>query len=138
MNASEEELQDVPEIGPIVASNIVNFFNNEDNIRIVDNLIDRGVIWSDLTVTSSLKKILDDKVIVITGSFDSISRTELKDYIKKLGGKVTSSLSKKTNYLIVGSNPGSKIQKANELDIEMLTEEEFFAYLNKKGEINDE
>ena len=138
MIASEEELQDVPEIGPIVASNIVNFFNNEDNIRIVDNLIDRGVIWSDLTVTSSLKKILDDKVIVITGSFDSISRTELKDYIKKLGGKVTSSLSKKTNYLIVGSNPGSKIQKANELDIEMLTEEEFFAYLNKKGEINDE
>ena len=138
MNASEEELQDVPEIGPIVASNIVNFFNNEDNIRIVDNLIDRGVIWSNLTVTSSLKKILDDKVIVITGSFDSISRNELKDYIKKLGGKVTSSLSKKTNYLIVGSNPGSKIQKANELDIEMLTEEEFFAYLNKKGEINDE
>ena len=138
MIASEEELQDVPEIGPIVASNIVNFFNNEDNIRIVDNLIDRGVIWSDLTVTSSLKKILDDKVIVITGSFDSISRAELKDYIKKLGGKVTSSLSKKTNYLIVGSNPGSKIQKANELDIEMLTEEGFFAYLNKKGEINDE
>ena len=138
MAATEDELQDVPEIGPIVASNIVNFFRNIENIRIINNLIELGVIWESEPITTSVGKILNKKIFVITGSFNSITRSELKKSIKKLGGKVTSSLSKKTNYLIVGSNPGSKVKKANELEIEMLTEEEFFSFIGKQNEANNE
>ena len=138
MAATEDELQDVPEIGPIVASNIVNFFRNIENIRIINNLIELGVIWESESITTSVGKILNKKIFVITGSFNSITRSELKKSIKKLGGKVTSSLSKKTNYLIVGSNPGSKVKKANELEIEMLTEEEFFSFIGKQNEANNE
>ena len=138
MAANEDELQDVPEIGPIVASNIVNFFRNIENIRIINNLIELGVIWESEPITTSVGKILNKKIFVITGSFNSITRSELKKSIKKLGGKVTSSLSKKTNYLIVGSNPGSKVKKANELEIEMLTEEEFFSFIGKQNEANNE
>ena len=138
MAATEDELQDVPEIGPIVASNIVNFFRNIENIRIINNLIELGVIWESEPITTSVGKILNKKIFVITGSFNSITRSELKKFIKKLGGKVTSSLSKKTNYLIVGSNPGSKVKKANELEIEMLTEEEFFSFIGKQNEANNE
>ena len=138
MAATEDELQDVPEIGPIVASNIVNFFRNIENIRIINNLIELGVIWESEPITTSVGKVLNKKIFVITGSFNSITRSELKKSIKKLGGKVTSSLSKKTNYLIVGSNPGSKVKKANELEIEMLTEEEFFSFIGKQNEANNE
>ena len=138
MAATEDELQDVPEIGPIVASNIVNFFRNIENIRIINNLIELGVIWESEPITTSVGKILNKKIFVITGSFNSITRSELKKSIKKLGGKVTSSLSKKTNYLIVGSNPGSKVKKANELEIEMFTEEEFFSFIGKQNEANNE
>ena len=138
MAATEDELQDVPEIGPIVASNIVNFFRNIENIRIINNLIELGVIWESEPITTSVGKILNKKIFVITGSFNSITRSELKKFIKKLGGKVTSSLSKKTNYLIVGSNPGSKVKKANELEIEMFTEEEFFSFIGKQNEANNE
>ena len=138
MAATEDELQDVPEIGPIVASNIVNFFRNIENIRIINNLIELGVIWESEPITTSVGKILNKKIFVITGSFNSITRSELKKFIKKLGGKVTSSLSKKTNYLIVGSNPGSKVKKANELEIEMFTEEEFFSFIGRQNEANNE
>ena len=126
MLASEEELQKVPEVGPIVARNIVAFFKNENNKNIIKNLISCGVSWSHKPTKERKEQILLGKVVVITGSFSSSSREQLKTHIKELGGKITGSVSKKTDFLLAGSDPGLKVQKALELNIEIIDEGKFF------------
>ena len=125
MLASEEELQKVPEVGPIVARNIVTFFENDNNKNIIKNLISSGVSWSHKSSKEVVEQILVGKIVVITGSFSSLTREQLKKQIKELGGKVTGGISKKTDFLLVGLDPGSKVQKALELEIEIIDEGEF-------------
>jgi len=125
MLASEEELQKVPEVGPIVARNIVTFFENDNNKNIIKNLISSGVSWSHKSSKEVVDQILVGKIVVITGSFSSLTREQLKKQIKELGGKVTGGISKKTDFLLVGLDPGSKVQKALELEIEIIDEGEF-------------
>lgn len=121
MNAKEEELIEIPDVGPIVASEIVNFFKDNLVQKQVKRLLDSGV-------TPLYKKIelkenhFSEKTIVITGTLSDYKRTELKKILLDLGAKVTGSVSKKTDYLIIGENPGSKYDKARELGIEIIDE----------------
>ena len=126
MLASEESLQEVPEVGPIVARNIVGFFENEHNKKVVKNLISCGIEWAPSIPIKKEEQVFKDKTIVITGTFSTFSREELKAKVRDMGGKVTGSVSKKTDFLISGQDPGSKIKKANDLGVRVIYEQEFF------------
>ncbi len=130
MNASIEQLESLPDIGPVVAKNIYDYFRNPANRRIIENLKAVGVNTELNRPEESGEKVLKDKTFVITGTLENFSRNEIENLIKKLGGKSTSSVSSKTDYLIVGENPGSKLLKARELGIKIISEEEFLKMIN--------
>lgn len=132
MNASFEELIAVDEIGEKIAQSIVAFSSNLINIQLIDRLKQVGLQFElkegNIQNTS---EILKDKIIVVSGVFETISRDELKNLIEINGGKVGSSISAKTTYVIAGDNMGpSKRSKAEELKIPILTEGKFLAMLN--------
>lgn len=120
--ACEEELIQVGDIGPIIADNIVEFFEDEEILRAIDKLLFEGVnpIYEELETTQS---IFTDKTVVITGTIEGLSRSEIKELVEKMGGKVSGSVSKKTDYVIVGADPGSKYTKAVDLGIEIIDED---------------
>ena len=127
-NASIDELLEVPEIGPIVANNIKNFFTDDSNQEIINNLINSGVTWHIESLNKNDEKLLlKGKVIVLTGTLEKMSRLEATDFIKYRGGKVSSSVSKKTDFLVIGDNPGSKLKKASELGLDIIDEENFIS-----------
>jgi DNA ligase (NAD+) len=130
MHASEESLQEVPEVGPIVAKNIIDFFGNDHNKKIVKNLISCGIKWTSRRSLEGAELIFEGQTIVITGSFSTLSREQLKSKIRDLGGKVTGSISRKTDFLLSGQDPGSKIQKALDLNIKVIYEREFFKLID--------
>lgn len=127
-NASYEELLGVGDIGPIIAQDIVEFFHDEEILKAIDKLLAEGVtpIYESVETQES---IFTDKTVVITGTIKGLSRKEIQEAVERMGGKVTGSVSKKTDFVIVGSNPGSKYNKAVELGIEIIDEERL------KGEI---
>ena len=124
MKASYEELVNIPDIGDILASNIVSYFNNEENIHEIQELINLGVN----TIYESSEVLIDDRIsgkkIVITGSFAFITRDEIKKFIENRGGSTSSSVSKNTDIVIVGSDPGKKYDDAIRLGIKIWDEEE--------------
>ncbi|OEF07388.1 NAD-dependent DNA ligase LigA [Vibrio genomosp. F10] len=124
--ATHEQLLDVSDIGEIVAAHITTFFAQEKNVNIILDLIEQGVHWPDLSrlQDSSLPKPLEGKVVVLTGSLSQLTRSEAKEALQKLGAKVTGSVSKKTDMLFAGSAAGSKLAKAEELGIEVRTEQD--------------
>lgn len=119
--AKFEELVEVGDIGPIIADSIIEFFHDEKILKAVDKLLEEGVKphYEDLEIEES---IFTDKVVVLTGSIEGLSRTDIKKAIETMGGKVTGSVSKKTDFVIVGENPGSKYDRARELGIEIIDE----------------
>ncbi len=125
----QEELETVVDVGPIVAGHIVEFFREQHIQEIIERLIKAGVHWSDENVQQHIQA-LSGKTFVITGTLETMGRHEAKNSLIALGAKVSSSVSKKTNYLIAGVNAGSKLDKASELGITVLTEDEFIALLN--------
>ena len=127
-NASYEELLGVGDIGPIIAQDIVEFFHDEEILKAIDKLLAEGVtpIYESVETQES---IFTDKTVVITGTIEGLSRKEIQEAVERMGGKVTGSVSKKTDFVIMGSNPGSKYNKAVELGIEIIDEERL------KGEI---
>tara|TARA_B100000676_G_C17411470_1_gene499961 strand:- start:41 stop:508 length:468 start_codon:yes stop_codon:yes gene_type:complete len=127
-NASIDQLLEVPEIGPIVASNIKNFFADDSNQEIIKNLINSGVTWHAESLNKNDEKLLlKGKAIVLTGTLEKMSRIEAKDFIKLRGGRVSSSVSKKIDFLVIGDNPGSKLKKARELGLDIIDEENFIS-----------
>jgi DNA ligase (NAD+) len=121
---SKEDLEKVHEIGPIVAECIYNFFHNKKNLDILDKLKKGGVSFPEEGV--QIKETpLAGKTFVLTGSLDSLSREEARKRIEERGGRVASSVSKKTDYVVVGKDPGSKYDSALKLGIRTLNEEEF-------------
>ncbi len=121
--ASEEQIQQVPDIGPVVAAHVRHFFAQAHNREVIDALRTQGVNWpAQPQRTQTGEGALTGKTFVITGTLDSMSRDEAGDRITAAGGKVTGSVSKKTSYVVVGAEPGSKAQKAQELGIEILDE----------------
>ena len=128
-NVLIEDLQSVPDIGPIVAHNVVDFFAQEHNKEIIEQLIQSGINWPDVEVTQQDGE-LSGKTIVLTGSFTAMSRTEAKEKLLALGAKVTSSVSKKTDFVIAGSDPGSKVEKAEKLGIPIHDEFSLLKYVS--------
>ena len=122
-NSKVEELELINEIGPIVSKSIKQFWNDENNTTIVNNCFDKGVYFENKIKTFNHK--VTGKIFVFTGSLKEMSRQEASSIIKTLGGFVSSSISKKTNFLIAGNKNGSKISKAKNLNIPILTENDF-------------
>lgn len=125
MHATEEELTAIPEIGPKIAASIVSFFREEVNRRVLEKLVRAGVNTRAQAVTAPVAGPLAGKTFVLTGALSSLTRQEAQEMIEKLGGKVASSVSRKTDYVVVGENPGSKYEKALALGIRTLAEEQF-------------
>lgn len=123
MSASPEELFKISEVGPEVAASIADFFSHPENRQIMKRLRAAGVSFKPKRRTRSAE--LSGKTFVISGTLENFSRDEAKRLIEERGGKVTSSVSKKTDYLVVGEDPGSKYEKARELGIAILDEGEF-------------
>lgn len=124
MNAGEEELTKIEDVGPIIAHSIVAYFDNEDNVKMINKLKEFGVNISYLgqVETDKSNSNIYGKTFVITGTL-SRSRNEIKEQLEYLGGKVTDSVTSKTDVLIVGEDAGSKLDKAKELDITIWNED---------------
>lgn len=128
MAASQEELNTIPDIGEIIAKSITDFFNEEKNIRIIEELKELGL---NMTYTGPKVEINDNfynKTFVVTGTLKKYTRQEIEATIESLGGKCSSSVSKKTSAVIAGENAGSKYDKAQSLGIPIWTEEDFEKY----------
>ena len=123
MKSSKEELNNIYDIGDILANNIYNYFNNEDNISNIEKLRDLGVNFKYISSNIAINENFVNKKFVITGTISFIKREELKDIIENSGGFVTESVTSKTDVVIVGENPGSKLEKARELNINIWDEE---------------
>ena len=130
ITATEEDLEAVPDVGPVVASRIRAFFDEEHNREVIARLTKAGVHWKETEPSGAPKDgPLAGKVFVLTGTLPSMTRDEAKDRIQALGGKVTGSVSKKTDFVVYGDKAGSKLKKAQDLDVETLDEEQFEALL---------
>ncbi|MFA7148814.1 MAG: NAD-dependent DNA ligase LigA [Syntrophomonadaceae bacterium] len=130
---SEEQLMSIPEIGPRMAESIVKFFREPRNQETIARLKAAGVNTMEVEGSTGLKP-LAGKTFVLTGTLESLTRNEASEKIEALSGKVSGSVSKKTNYVVAGSEPGSKYDKALQLGVTILTEEEFLKMLEEPGE----
>lgn len=127
MEASEERLTEVRDVGAITAQNIVNWFASEQSQHMVSRLHEAGVNFDcDIQITD---RRFDGMTFVLTGALELFTREEAEEKIELFGGKASGSVSKKTTYVVAGENAGSKLRKANELGIPVLTEQEFLDML---------
>ena len=126
-----DKLESISDIGPIVAKNIQSFFSQKNNIKIIEKLLLAGINFNNRQLSN--ESSLDNLSFVITGSLESITREKSKEILLSLGAKVGSTISKNTNYLICGNNPGSKYEKAIQLNIKILDETSFLKILKKEG-----
>ena len=122
-NTSLEELLNIHEIGPQSAQSIIQFFAEPKNLKTVDRLMNAGIIIEHEQQTADQKLV--DKTFVFTGTLQSFSRKQAEEFVISRGGRAASSVSKKTDYVVVGKDPGSKAAKAHELGITILSEEDF-------------
>ena len=129
IEATEGDLLEVPDVGPIVAKNITEYFSDTFNRDVVRKLINAGVHWEQ--VINAKNGALNNLKFVITGTLSSFSREEAKERVERLGGKVVASVSKATDYVVVGQNAGSKLEKAEGLGLAILFEPEFMEFLKK-------
>jgi DNA ligase (NAD+) len=128
--ASEEDIQQVPDVGPVVAKHVADYFHGADNIAVVDRLLAAGLSWPAPTRTTS-KGAQQDKIFVLTGTLEALTRDAATDAIVQRGGKVSGSVSKKTDYVVAGAEAGSKLKKAEQLGIKILDEAAFLKLLKK-------
>lgn len=125
-DAGIEALEAVPDIGPIVAASIVRFMQSEANTKVIQQLVDRGVQWPEISAPQAVADSeLQGKIYVLTGTLESMTRDEARDALRRLGARVTGSVSKKTDAVVAGASPGSKIDKAASLGVAILSEKEF-------------
>ncbi|MCX7702844.1 MAG: NAD-dependent DNA ligase LigA [Planctomycetota bacterium] len=131
MEATEEELTKVEDVGPKVASSIRQFFADEKNRRLLDELKRAGLkMTEDVEEEERVRENpLLGKIVVFTGTLSTMSRSEAENLVKRLGGHPTSSVSRKTDYVVVGEEPGSKYEKALRAGVKILSEEEFISLL---------
>lgn len=126
MDASEQDLQQVPDVGPVVAARIRAFFDEEHNRKVIEELRALGLKWEETQPTARpTEGPCVGKTFVLTGTLSRMTRDQAKARIQALGGKVSGSVSKKTDYVVFGENAGSKLSKAQSLEIKILNEAEF-------------
>ena len=135
LGADLQALQSVQDVGPVVAQSIVDFFSEPHNRAVIDNLRRHGVVWRDEASQGDravASNSIAGKTFVLTGTFPNMSREEAAEKILAAGGKVVGSVSKKTNYVVVGDEAGSKLEKAKELNIPLLDEAGLISILKEK------
>jgi len=121
IDTTKEELEAIDGVGPVVAQSIVVFFKKDENRKIVIKIIDSGVrIFRD---NAHKQGVLAGKVFVLTGSLATLTRDEAKKVIEDAGGKVTGTVSRNTDYLVIGASPGSKLKRAEELGVDIIDEQ---------------
>ncbi|MEA2070767.1 MAG: NAD-dependent DNA ligase LigA [Asgard group archaeon] len=129
MNANVRELENIRDIGPEVANNIVDFFSDEENRQNVEKLLEKGI---DLyNPFEDQKDILEGITIVFTGALEQFTRSEAKKKVEELGGRATSSVSSNTDYVVAGENPGSKLDEAKKENVKILNEKEFLELIGE-------
>ncbi len=129
-SASVDELQQVTDVGPVVAESMVRFFGEPHNREVVEQLRARGVTWSEEEpAVKPVRGPFVGKTVVLTGTLPTLARDDAKEKLQAAGAKVTGSVSKKTDYVIAGADAGSKLDKARELEITILDEAAFLAML---------
>ncbi len=133
MNAEEETLMKIPQIGEESAREISSYFRNIKNREIVEKLLGSGIEFE--TKTANESNVLSGKTFLITGTLSGFTRDEAKDFIVRNGGRILSSVSKKLDYLVVGEDPGSKLNKAQDMGIKIISEEELIRMV-KEGKKN--
>jgi DNA ligase (NAD+) len=131
MEASQEELLNVPDVGPIVAAHIHAFFAEPRNRKVVSDLRKDGVEWKEHAPQRTNEGPLAGKTVVLTGSLTSLTRDETKDKLEALGAKVSGSVSKKTSFVVAGVEAGSKLEKARELGVDIWDEAKLTEFLRE-------
>jgi DNA ligase (NAD+) len=129
IDASAEEVQQVQDVGPVVAAHVAAFFASPEHREVIGRLRQEGVKWPDVARPSVEGQPFAGTTFVITGTLDSMSREEAQEALIALGAKVSSSVSRKTRYVVAGAEAGSKLKKANELGVEVLDEAKFIELL---------
>ena len=130
-NATYEELKDIQDVGDVIAKSVVDYFNDEDNLKMINNLKMLGLNMNYLSEETSEVTYFTGKIFVLTGGLNDFSRDEAKNIIENLGGNCSGSVSKKTDVVIAGADPGSKYTKAVELGIEIWDEDKFKEMINE-------
>jgi DNA ligase (NAD+) len=131
MKVTEVELQKIPEIGPVMAKSIVNFFSNKYTIEIIEDLKKAGVNMIQPKVEKKGPQVFAGMTVVFTGELESMTRSQAEELVKQLGGTTSSSVSRSTSLVVVGKNPGSKYEKAKQLGIKIIYEDEFLKMIGK-------
>ncbi|MGR6646376.1 NAD-dependent DNA ligase LigA [Avibacterium paragallinarum] len=129
--ATIEQLQEVPDVGEVVANRIYVFWREAHNVEVVEDLLAQGIHWDDVEIKEVSENPLKGKTVVLTGTLTQMTRNDAKALLQQLGSKVTGSISAKTDYLIAGDNAGSKLNKALELNVKILTEAEFLSIVQE-------
>ena len=129
INCSKDDLLLVNDIGEVVANSILNFFSIPHNCQVIRKIFNSGVVCELQQTTKIVNDKINEKIFVITGVFKNYTRDSIKELIRSLGGKIGSTITKKTDFVIVGEDPGSKYDKALELDIKILHELDFISLL---------
>lgn len=130
VEATEEQLMNLEDIGPVGASSVVHFFAQPHNLQVIKRLLALGVHWPKIEKKQvNLEHPFFGKTVVLTGTLNNMGREEAKAKLLSVGAKVSGSVSKKTDYVIAGSEAGSKLDKANDLGVTVLDEEQFFELL---------
>jgi len=124
-DAGIQDLSAINEVGEVIAESIVNFFANDENLEVINKLADAGIKMRLEEDKDEVKEIFSGMNFVLTGSLDNYTRKEAKEIIEDRGGRVTSAVSSKTDILLVGANPGSKLGQAEENDVRIIDETEF-------------
>jgi DNA ligase (NAD+) len=130
MKASIDDFLEINDVGPVVAQSLHQFFQEDENKVIINNIIEFGVKWDDQAQNVTNNQKLNQQTFVVTGTLENFSRDEIKELIENNGGKVSGSVSKKTSYVIIGDNPGSKADKAAELGVKIINEKQLMELLN--------
>ncbi len=128
--ASFDQLQSTPDVGPVVARSIRNWFEKSYNLKLLSKFKKAGIRVLEEKLTKESKK-LKDKTFVLTGSLESMTRDEAKDRVRELGGDISASVSKETDYVVAGSEPGSKYTKAQKLGVKIIDEKEFVKIIQR-------
>jgi DNA ligase (NAD+) len=129
MAADAEQIAAVEGIGPVIAASVLDFFNEPHNVKTIDRLREAGLQFKAESKGGEGSHPLAGKRFVLTGTLSTLSRSEAKEKIEALGGKVSGSVGKSTDFVVLGDNPGSKADKARELEKTVLSEDEFIELL---------
>ena len=126
MSATVDDLQTVPDIGPVVAASIYTFFRQPHNISVIEKLKQAGIVWPEHSPEPAASALpLAGKTFVLTGTLAAMARDEARHLLRDLGAKVAGSVSKRTDFVVVGADAGSKADKADALGVKMISEQEF-------------